>query len=66
MLLTNTSTRSVYIYWTITDVARALGVTKQAISARYHRGTMPPVDASTLSGTPLWLESTLEMAGVLG
>lgn len=56
----------------MSDIARELGVTPQAIRGRYERakkskfsnGTIPPPDGE-YGGKPFWLEQTLRKSGVI-
>lgn len=50
---------------TLSDVARELGVSRQAILNRKNRGTLPEPDYQTVNGSPMWKRHTLEKAGIL-
>lgn len=49
----------------LTDLAKRLGVSRQAIKNRYDRGTLPEPDFKTERGIPFWKLSTLKKAGIL-
>jgi predicted transcriptional regulator len=52
--------------YSLADLARALGVSRQAVSDRYARGTLPEPDHRTKDQDwPMWERTTLERAGVL-
>lgn len=49
-------------YYTQRDVADALGVSRQVIKNWLARnnGKLPPADAKTVTGRPLWLADTVD------
>ena len=49
-------------YYTQQDVADRLGVTRQVVKNWLSRnnGKLPPEDAETVTGRPLWLADTIE------
>ncbi len=49
----------------LSDLAKRLGVSRQAVKNRYDRGTLPEPDYKTERGIPFWKLSTLKKAGVL-
>lgn len=49
----------------LSDLAKRLGVSRQAIKGRYDRGTLPEPDYRTERGIPFWKLSTLKKAKVL-
>lgn len=56
-------------YLNLSDIAKELGVTRQAVSERYRTGTggLPKPDGSLgARGAPIWKRSTLERVGILG
>lgn len=49
----------------LSDLAKRLGVSRQAVKNRYDRGTLPEPDYKTERGIPFWKLSTLKKAKVL-
>lgn len=43
--------------WSQADIARRIGITRQAIQARYSRGSLPEPEYETSTGAPLWTEA---------
>lgn len=53
-------------YLNLSDIARARGVSRQAISQTFHAGGLPRPDGILgYPPRPIWKRSTLERAGVL-
>lgn len=50
---------------TVSDIARELGITRQALYQRKGEKQLPPPDFRTKQGLPLWKRSTLEKRGIL-
>lgn len=50
---------------TVSDIARELGISRQALYQREGEKKLPPPDFRTVQGQPLWKRSTLEKAGIL-
>lgn len=48
------------IFYGEADVARAAGVKPQTIQQYRNRGVFPKPDAETVSGRPLWKETTVK------
>lgn len=46
------------------EIAARLNISRQAIKGRMYRGGFPKPDYTTVSGRPLWRETTLVRAGV--
>lgn len=50
---------------TLADIAKRLGVSRQAIKNRMDRGTLPEPDFVTDRGAPAWKLSTLRKAKIV-
>jgi hypothetical protein len=50
---------------TVSDIARELEISRQALYQREGEKKLPPPDFRTVQGQPLWKRSTLEKKGIL-
>lgn len=50
---------------TVSDIARELGISRQALYQREGDRKLPAPDFRTNQGRPLWRRSTLERRGIL-
>lgn len=50
---------------TVSDIARELGISRQALYQRKGEKKLPPPDFETMQGIPMWKRSTLEKRGIL-
>jgi hypothetical protein len=50
---------------TVSDIARELGISRQALYQREGDKKLPSPDFRTKQGQPLWKRSTLERKGIL-
>lgn len=50
---------------TVSDIARELGISRQALYQREGEKKLPSPDFRTVQGQPLWKRSTLQRKGIL-